>query len=792
MIDRFLRRLSVRSRVVGGFLILIVLLALSAPLSVANYTFLVERLRQVTNIEAGADRALLLASTRIASSRVNLMRYIDNQVPSPSEALDDTGAAARLLTDALDQNLITAPDQIEAVTAVVKALADYRALITDIEAARQKEPGQDIARVVFQAYRLGNDSGQRIEQIVKDSAGRVAAANASVETDAQGRLWLLIASYVGVSILGLILTLLIQRSITQPVAKLRGAAEAFRQGRMDTVIAVTGTDELSLLAQTFNQMTAQLSKLYLDLERRVEARTAQLQASAEVGRAAASILDTDELLRTIVNLIADRFGFYYAAVFTLADSQQWAELREATGEAGRVLKERQHRLEAGGQSMVGTAIATRRARIALDTGAEAVRFANPLLPDTRSEIALPLVVGNRVLGALDVQSAQAAAFDETNAAVLQTMADQIAIALSNAEQFKQTEVTLTNTRNLFAASQEMSTATDTDDLLRTLIGHITSDASRAGITLFGPRDETGQPAYYEFVATWVHANYAAIMQPIRPGARFTSQQLPVVSAVTPAQPLVVPDANADEVPPALRMLMHRFGAEALIALALNAGQNPLGILIVGYRQARTFSADYLQTLVTLSNQAAIVIQNQRSLAETQAALKQLDLVNRRLTGEAWQAYTAPLGGALTIRDVAPGAQGESTPAALNAPIVVRGEPIGALKLQDVNPDRTWSASDRTLLEAVANEIAVAIDNARLLEQTERRAQREQLISEISRKMLAASNMQSIIQIAGDELSRALQVSRAAVKIGVEAEEAISTANAPDSRDADQEAAAWAS
>ncbi|HZY42981.1 MAG TPA: GAF domain-containing protein, partial [Anaerolineae bacterium] len=262
--------------------------------------------------------------------------------------------------------------------------------------------------------------------------------------------------------------------------------------------------------------------------------------------------------------------------------------------------------------------------------------------------------------------------------------------------------------------------------------------------------------------------------------------------VTPAQPLVVPDASADEVPPALRMLMHRFGAEALIALSLNAGQNPLGILIVGYRQARTFSADYLQTLVTLSNQAAIVIQNQRSLAETQAALKQLDLVNRRLTGEAWQAYTAPLGGALTIRDVAPGAQGESTPAALNAPIVVRGEPIGALKLQDVNPDRTWSASDRTLLEAVANEIAVAIDNARLLEQTERRAQREQLISEISRKMLAASNMQSIIQIAGDELSRALQVSRAAVKIGVEAEEAISTANAPDSRDADQEAAAWAS
>ncbi len=92
----------------------------------------------------------------------------------------------------------------------------------------------------------------------------------------------------------------------------------------------------------------------------------------------------------------------------------------------------------------------------------------------------------------------------------------------------------------------------------------------------------------------------------------------------------------------------------MIALALTAGQNPLGILIVGYRQARTFSADYIETLVTLSSQAAIVIQNRRSLAETQTALQQLDSINRRLTGEAWRTYTAQLGGGLKSQDVAPG------------------------------------------------------------------------------------------------------------------------------------------
>ena len=97
-----------------------------------NYNFLVERLRQVTNIEAAANRALLLASTRIANSRMNLMRYIDNQVPSPTEALDDTDTATSLLTGALEQGLIRAPDQQQDVTTVVQALAEYKKRIAGV------------------------------------------------------------------------------------------------------------------------------------------------------------------------------------------------------------------------------------------------------------------------------------------------------------------------------------------------------------------------------------------------------------------------------------------------------------------------------------------------------------------------------------------------------------------------------------------------------------------------------------------------------------------------------------
>ena len=171
------------------------------------------------------------------------------------------------------------------------------------------------------------------------------------------------------------------------------------------------------------------------LEDRVEARTLQLTAVNEVGRVASSILDPQELAGRVANLITDHFGYYYAALFLVDDAGEQAWLYSATGEAGRVLKETKHHLQVGGKSMVGTAISTRKPRVALDVGAESVRFQNPLLPYTRSEIALPLMVGDRVLGALDVQSTKAGAFGPQEIETLQGMASQVAVALENARLF---------------------------------------------------------------------------------------------------------------------------------------------------------------------------------------------------------------------------------------------------------------------------------------------------------------------------------------------------------------------
>jgi PAS domain S-box-containing protein len=185
----------------------------------------------------------------------------------------------------------------------------------------------------------------------------------------------------------------------------------------------------------------QNARLFEETQRRAE----QLATAADVSRTAISATNPDELIVQAVELIRERFerstGVYYAALFLVDEDGGWARLRHATGEAGRVLLERQHKLEVGGNSMVGWATANRQPRIALDVGADPVRFANPLLPDTRSEMALPLIVGETVLGALDVQSPRQAAFSDADVAVLQTMVDQIAIALRNAQLLTATQRT---------------------------------------------------------------------------------------------------------------------------------------------------------------------------------------------------------------------------------------------------------------------------------------------------------------------------------------------------------------
>ncbi len=250
-------------------------------------------------------------------------------------------------------------------------------------------------------------------------------------------------------------TLFASFNILRPIRNLTDFAETLTQGVYDQNINIRSHDEFGQLGHTFNTLSTRLNDLITNLENRISERTSELkqrsaylEGSAEISRAASSILDTNTLIKQVVQLIKERFNFYYVGLFLVDARNEWAVLQAGTGEAGQKMLARNHRLKIG-EGMIGWSIANAEARIALDVGKDAVRFENPDLPETRSEGALPLRSRGHVLGALTIQSTEEAAFNQDILTTLQTMTDQVAVALDNAELLAKSEAALEAERKAY-------------------------------------------------------------------------------------------------------------------------------------------------------------------------------------------------------------------------------------------------------------------------------------------------------------------------------------------------------
>ncbi len=257
-----------------------------------------------------------------------------------------------------------------------------------------------------------------------------------------------------VLIISLIATF-ISQGITAPISQLAQTAQEISDGNLEIRTNITTEDEVGMLAQAFDAMTDQLRNLIVDLEKRVVSRTAELekqsrnlQAATEVSAAASTILDTNQLVRQVVELIRARFELYYVGLFLTDETGEWAVLRSGTGQAGQLMQARGHRIQVGA-GMVGWSIENAQARISLEAGEDAVRLATAELPETRSEAAIPVRSRGQVLGALTVQDGQPNAFDDEAISALQTMADQIGVALDNARLFAESQNALDATRRAY-------------------------------------------------------------------------------------------------------------------------------------------------------------------------------------------------------------------------------------------------------------------------------------------------------------------------------------------------------
>ena len=355
-------------------------------------------------------------------------------------------------------------------------------------------------------------------------------------------------------------------------------------------------------AQELLLSNQELNQLRIELEQRVDQRTSelkkrasQLEAVSSVARTIALMQDIDTLLPAIAKLISQQFDFYHVGIFLLEEHQKNAVLRASNSEGGQRMLNRQHSLPVNLHSIVGYSISRAEPRIALDVGVDSVYFDNPDLPETRSEIALPLRVAGRVTGALDVQSRVTDAFSQEDVSLLTTLADQVAIAIENARLFSEGQKALKESKAMFE--------------------------------------------------------------------RYTHQEW------------------------------------------------------------SNFARQATQTGYVFDGKQVYPLGNQEKRESMKAAAKT---------------------GSLSL---------EKESASIAIPIRLRGQTIGVLDVRSKRGQRQWKQDEITMLEAAAERAALALETARLVDSAQRRAARERAIGDISAKIGAVSNLESILQTAVEELGR---------------------------------------
>jgi GAF domain-containing protein/BarA-like signal transduction histidine kinase len=352
-----------------------------------------------------------------------------------------------------------------------------------------------------------------------------------------------------------------------------------------------------------------------------ERRAALLQAAAQVSHNVTSILDPEQLLNQAVDIICNTYGFYYAGVFLTDEAGEWVVLRAGRGEAGAIMIDEGHKLKVGGLSMIGAATGQRRALIALDVGEEPVHFKNPHLPDTHSEMALPLLVGDVVIGALTVQSTQEAAFSDDDITSLQAMADQLAIAIHNARLHTQNQSLLAQaqrrTQLLEAAAQvgyDVTSILDLDELLSKAVDIICDVYGfyYAGVFLV---DETEEWAVLCTGRGEAGAAMVAAGHKLKVGGHSM-----IGAATGRRQALIALDVGEE---PVHFKNPHLPDTRSEMALPLLVGGEAIGALTVQSTKEAAFSDDDITSLQTMADQLAIAINNAQLLKELEAAHAEL-------------------------------------------------------------------------------------------------------------------------------------------------------------------------
>jgi signal transduction histidine kinase len=441
----------------------------------------------------------------------------------------------------------------------------------DITEQLNSQVGLEGTDVVLGAASIGQLGEQTLSVVAEQPADEALAS-------AYNTAYTIASTIVVALVIAAGLGFLVVRQIVRPIEALSTTAQAISDGDLSQQVEVTSQDEVGKLARTFNSMTVQLRDLIDSLEDRVYERTRALQTSAEISRQVITILSIDELLRYVVSFIQKEFDFYHVHIYLVEEASGDLVMTEGSGEVGQQLKEKGHRLAAG-RGIVGT-VASIGEYFLSNNVDEVLNFVhNPLLPNTQSELAVPLRKGEQVLGVLDIQSEQLNRFSLEDVSLMQSIADQTAIAIDNARLLKETrealkEVERLNRRLTREAWQE----------------------SHEELTIPGYRYVSGE-------SRPISSDSEGWLSPMKVAA--TQKQL--VKQVYPG--------NGEP-------------AKAEIALPLLLRGEVIGVLGVKREETPDWTEEEVEVVEAVANQVALALENARLAKEQEKTIFQLKDVDR--------------------------------------------------------------------------------------------------------------------------------------------------------------------
>ncbi|RMF04095.1 MAG: GAF domain-containing protein [Chloroflexi bacterium] len=528
-------------------------------------------------------------------------------------------------------------------------------------------------------------------------------------------------------------------------------------------------------------------------------RATELETVAQVGTVASTVLKTDELLQTVVDLTKSRFELYHAHIYLLNATGDTLVLAAGAGKTGKTMVKQGWSIPLDRTDSIVAQAARTRTGVIFNNVQSAPEFLpNPLLPNTRSELAVPMLVGNRLLGVLDVQSDVVDYFTEDNLRIHSTLAAQVAVALQNASLYQETQTTLSEMESLYNASRRINEATDLQEIVAAVAeGGSVPVVDRILLVYFEYN------AIEELESIVVAANWeAAGKSATSVGTRYPKHVFPVVNLLQRAEPLFVDDIQND---PRIDLTtldtFYRLNIRSLAVLPLWAGRRQIGALLLESAEVHQYTERQMAPYISLASQVGVAVENRRLLEETQRALAEVEAVQRRYTVQAWQSYEK--------RDAAPGyqhvrqgvlplnnelppevaqaiaskkttvissagapathgsASSDAARASLIVPLKVRNEIIGVLGLQEADQDREWTPEEIALVEAVAEQMALAAENLRLLDETQRAAWRDQIVSESTTQLWSSAEIEDVMKTAVTQLADKLGASEVVIRLGTE-------------------------